>query len=1261
MSNWKIAIDTGGTFTDCIAINPKGEHKRVKVLSTGRMRGTITGSDENGSVQVRQNWNLKRDLLNGYYFGIWQLKENRFKVLSFDPHNSILKISGELPESAIGKDFEVFSNEEAPILAARLVTETTLKDPLPAMDMRLGSTRGTNALLERKGTKSLLIVTQGFADLPRIGTQQRQHLFSLNIQKPNPLYEKVIEVKERIDSKGKILEPLSESEINHVLRKVYQSDCQVVVIALLNSYKNPLHEKTLLHLLRTKGYKYICASHELGQVISYLPRLQTSLVNGYLMPVIADYLSNIKSKLDKYSTLKIMTSSGGLIDSNLFHPKDSLFSGPAGGVIGAASFAERSGINKLLAFDMGGTSTDVSRYSGMYDYVYQTKVGDQAINSPALYIETVAAGGGSVCSFDGFKFSVGPESAGASPGPACYGAGGAFTVTDVNLLLGRIFPEKFGIPVNIEHARKRLAELRSDYSILNNLSENEILQGFFDIANEKMAKAIEKISVAKGYEPAEYSLLAFGGAGGIHACKIAEMLGIERIFIPYDAGILSAAGIAYARIERIIHRQILSSYESVKEDLHKLFDEMKRTADNQLLQDGLKQEDISSQQIFLYLRFEGQNDTIEIPFQKESDIFQDFEKKYNRLFGHYIENRQIELESVKMIVSGGIPELEDNYIPRRIYSPRSLVIHKSFDRGNWFSTPVYDIDELNEGASFDGPAVIINSTSTAFIDRGWNGVVNNHRDLIILRNNKIAGPKKKLDKRPEQVQLELFTNRFRSIAEEMGALLQRTAFSVNIKERLDFSCALLDKWGQLVVNAPHIPVHLGALGICVRKIKKLLELYEGDIVITNHPAYGGSHLPDVTLIAPVYSRDMLIGYVANRAHHGEIGGISPGSMPADAVYLEEEGVCIPPTYIARRGNVDFTSIEKLLSQSKYPTRALIENLADLQASVASIRKGVELMAQLCTDFGADKVSYYMQALHRYANDCVQKILGEVLCADAEATERLDDGSLLKVNISKQENKYVIDFSGTSPQHPTNMNATPAIVNSVVLYVLRLLIDDNIPLNEGILENIVFRLPNCLLNPLFDDDPAKCPAVVGGNVEVSQRLVDTLLKAFNQVACSQGTMNNLLFGNDNFGFYETICGGVGAGKGYAGASAVHQHMTNTKITDPEVMEFRYPVRVERFAIRKESGGKGQWNGGDGAERQIRFLEPVKLTILSQHRNEGPYGIQGGEPGMTGEQWLIRKDGEKELLPGIITINIEANESVLIKTPGGGAFGGKLIRQ
>ncbi|MBN1597898.1 MAG: hydantoinase B/oxoprolinase family protein [Bacteroidales bacterium] len=1253
MSKWKIWIDTGGTFTDCMAISPDCSEHRVKVLSTGTLRGKITDVYSPGKFKIEQNWEIDNDILLGFKFRFLNDKTGyETEILSFNSAHSLLELKDKSTKAANNAEFEISSGEEAPLLAARIATSTPLEKQLPAIDIRLGSTKGTNALLERKGSKPMLLITKGFADLTVIGNQQRNHLFTLNIQKPEQVFAKVIEVNERIDANGNVIQELTEPEINKVLRQVFHLKPQVVVISFMNSYRNPQHEKIFLNLLNTAGIKFVCASFQLDQNIKYLPRTQTLLVNGYLMPVIDKYLNNIRKGIQPDSSLKIMTSSGGLVDSNSYHPKDSLLSGPAGGVAGAAGIGKAMGFDKLISFDMGGTSTDVARYNNQFNYVYQTKVGGQQIMSPALYIETVAAGGGSVCGFDGHRFYVGPESAGASPGPACYGAGGPLTLTDVNLLLGRLDPKYFGIPVRRNDAKSKLVELKGKYPSIRQIADEDILNGFLDIANEKMAKAIEKISVRKGYEPSEYILLAFGGAGGMHVCKIAEILGIGKIIIPYDAGILSAVGIGNAQIEYIASRQILTLYDQYKDKLIDLLEELREEAVNNLKEQGFKDNEIDVKKIVLMLRFRGQDNVLEITYSKGKSIPEEFKSEYEKLFGHYIENQAIEVESVKLFAAGGsVSErvLQNNY---KEYIPERQSEQECYVNGKWSRTAVYNVDELKEGAIIDGPAIILNKTSTSFIDQDWRAAVKQLKNMLVEKVD--TGKDSKEFNKPDEVLLELFTNRFMSVVSDMGALLERTAFSVNIKERLDFSCALLDNKGYLVVNAQHIPVHLGALGLCVRKIISEFLLEEGDIIITNHPAYGGSHLPDVTLIAPVYHNGNLVAFLANRAHHAELGGISPGSMPANATNLEEEGVVISPVYLMRKNKPDFKGVQNILLNAKYPTRSINENMADIRAAVASIRLGQKLMNEMCMEYGIDRILQYINKLKDYASACLREKLN-ITTLPVSAVELLDDGNKIAVSINRSDDFITISFEGTSGQHKKNMNATPAIVQSAVLYFLRLLIDEDIPLNEGLLENVRIEIPRSLLNPQFTSNPANSPAVVGGNVEVSQRLVDTLLKAFKLSACSQGTMNNLLFGNKKFGFYETICGGVGASEGFQGASAVHQHLTNTRITDPEIMEQRYPVMVEEFSIRKDSGGRGKWNGGEGVIRKIRFLEDVTLTLLSQHREIAPYGMNGGGEGRKGEQYLIRENGERIPFKGIETIEVKRNEVIEIRTPGGGAWG------
>jgi len=943
-----------------------------------------------------------------------------------------------------------------------------------------------------------------------------------------------------------------------------------------------------------------------------------------------------------------MTSAGSLVSANNFHPKDSLLSGPAGGVVGASIIAKKSGVSNLITFDMGGTSTDVSRYSGDFDYRYELEVGDARINSPAIAIETVAAGGGSICGFDGYKLFVGPESAGAFPGPACYGAGGPLTITDVNLLLGRLDTKQFGIPVFVEAAGKSLEELMVQIEKKTNQRSNKeaILQGFIDIANEIMAGAIRKISISKGYDPKDFAMVAFGGAGGLHACDVAEILGIQTILLPKDAGLLSAYGIGNARIERFAEKQILSPFNDANPQLPERFAEIEQEAIEQLTKEGFSATAIEIRQRMLFLRFAGQDSSLEIPFDKPGNIEQTFHQQYELLYGHRVENRTIELEAIRVIASVKADSATDGKTEVDDYFPAPS--HKIKDD----STPVFIREKLKQGAVIQGEALFLDNYSTTCLKKNWQLKIDRHNTAILNQNE---GATNELKQQSQETELELFTNRFMTIAENMGALLQRTALSVNIKERLDFSCALLDANGKLIANAPHIPVHLGGLGVCVQTLLEHFEFEEGDTIVTNHPKYGGSHLPDVTLVTPVFHEKQRIAFVVNRAHHSEIGGISPGSMPPGAKNLEEEGVVIAPFYLIKKGQVNWEGMQDILIKAAYPSRSVKENLADLNAAIAANKNGHDALLELANRYGLNKVTRYFDLLRTHAASKMRETLKKFPKGTYSAVETLDDGSVLKVTIHLTDGQCVLDFTGSSAVHPGNMNATKAIVYSVAIYVLRLLLNEPVPLNEGLLDPVTIKLPGGLLNPDFNDELSKCPAVVGGNVEISMRLTDTLLKAFGVMAASQGTMNNTLFGNEKFGYYETICGGCGAGEGFHGTSAVHHHMTNTRITDPEIMEHRYPVRLDEFSIRNNSGGEGQWNGGNGIVRKITFLEPVNLSVLTQRRVSGPYGLKGGKEGKPGRQKVIRKTGEVITLQSIQNIDIEAGDQFVIETPGGGGYG------
>lgn len=1260
-ARWKIWVDTGGTFTDCLAYSPTGNLQRVKVLSDSTLRGILVKPIDSNHWQIRQNWpSQQTDIFNGYTMQVSSSKHSA-RITKFDPDTSTITLEESLPEDLAGVDFTMTAFEEAPILAARLATHTPLKQKLPPLEMRLGTTRGTNALLERKGAKTTLLVTKGFKDLLTIGTQQRPDIFALNIQKPQPYYTEVIEVEERLDAQGNVIQALSPENQNKLKNALTTSKPESVAIALLHSYVNPVHEDALAETLRTSEFPFISTSASLTASQKILPRAHTALINAYLAPIIHRYLERIQQHVPQ-GALKVMSSAGGLADAMLYHPKDSLLSGPAGGVVGAASILrqvqhQQSGnFQRLLTVDMGGTSTDVSRYANEFDYRFLTQVGDAEIISPALAIETVAAGGGSICQFKNGTLAVGPESASAYPGPACYGQGGPLTITDVNLLLGRLTEDNFGIPINKSHAQKALDQIKATlqkHDSTSELDDEELLLGFLRIANEKMTDTVRSISVKKGFDPADHSLLAFGGAGGQHACEIASLLGITDIIVPQEAGLLSAYGMGQAVLERFSTRQVLQPYSDVKTKLAAWIDQLTEDATAQCRQEGYSDDVLETRFVKLFLRFKGQESTLEIDYTSPDKILETYQRQYESLFGHWLEDRVVELESIKVVVSTLPPPLPKPE-QRKNYSPKPISSQQSRTRSGWLSIPVYDWDQLVPGASFSGPALLTSPTTTLWLETGWDLQIDGYRNALLHQKEKTELT---TNEAPEAIQLSLFTNRFSSVASGMGALLERTSFSVNVKERLDFSCALLDANGELIVNAPHIPVHLGSLGICVRKVREHLSIGKGDIVITNHPGYGGSHLPDVTLISAVYVKEKLLGYVANRAHHAEIGGTRPGSMPTQATTLEEEGVVIAPTYLVKGGEPQWEAIRALFTESRYPTRNIEENMADLNGGMASIRWGIQALQQLAEQYGTDQIPHYMQRLKERASQQMVECLRNLKSPSFEASETLDDGSKLQVTCTLADDQtFTIDFTGSSPTHPRNLNANSAIVQSAVIYVLRLLLNKDFPLNEGLLQPIKIIIPpKSILNPSFDDNPAQCPAVVGGNTETSQRLVDTLLKALGLAACSQGTMNNVLFGNEQFGYYETIGGGTGAGPDFSGTDAVHQHMTNTRITDPEVLEFRYPVRLDEFSVREHSGGSGQWTGGNGIIRKLTFLAPVSLTVLTQHRSVRPYGLEGGAPGKTGKQWIICSNGTEESLEGIDQAEMMKGDQFIIHTPGGGGFG------
>jgi 5-oxoprolinase (ATP-hydrolysing) len=1259
LTPWQIWIDTGGTFTDCIALDPEGELLRCKVLSSGALRDRVE-EVEGGGLRLGSGSSLPDDFLTGVE--LYPLGETSgVTIREHDASTGWVRLAGPVPEILReGSPVELRSGEEAPMLAARLITGTPFGASLPPVAMRLATTRGTNALLTRRGARTAHFITAGFEDLLDIGGQQRPELFALHIQKAEPLPELVIGVGERLAADGSVIEPLDRERLASDISDLQSRGIACASITLLHGHRNPVHEIELEDMLVEAGFQYVARSSALSPFQGLLRRSETCTVDAYLGPVISEYLGAVETGLGAdTSGLHVMTSAGGLVGADAYRSMDSLLSGPAGGVVGAALTGHRCGRDRVIAFDMGGTSTDVSRVDGDFEYVFSHQVGPVELAVPALAIETVAAGGGSICRVEQGRLAVGPQSAGAMPGPASYGAGGPLTLTDVNLLLGRLVAERFPIPIDLDAAKARFDELRGelDEAGRGTGSDEEILEGLLRIADERMAEAIRHISIRKGIDPTGFALVAFGGAGGQHACRLAELLGMEEVILPADAGLLSALGLGHAVVERFAQREILRPLDEVSDRLDGWLQELAEQASKALVDEGVG-DDIDDPRRIVELRYVGQDATLEIEPVPGEDLESLFEEAYFRLFSYRPRERGVEVVSLRVVVRNRRPQVVPVTEGREEMSQpiEPVRSQRCFMGGAWREVPCYEAAEMASGAEIAGPALVQQEHSALVVRPGWRA-----RSLGDGGVRLVAGRDDSTDdvatsvSRPQAVELELMSNRFSSIAREMGEMLQRTAISTNIKEREDFSCTLLDPMGRLVVNAPHIPVHLGAMGLCVRELIAHRALDPGDVVVTNHPAFGGSHLPDVTLVAPVHLDGRLLGYVACRAHHAEIGGIRPGSVPPDAKSLAEEGVVIPPTLILEAGEPRWERVERLLEDGPYPTRTLADNLADLRAMLAAILRGCEALANLAEKVGFEHVLEHMDALRHQAAWQVEAVLERMEDGRYEGRQLLDDGSPLVATFTIKGNRAILDFAGSADVHEGNLNATPAIVHSVTMYVMRLLVDVELPLNEGLLEPIEIRIPRGLLNPEYTADPELCPAVVGGNVETSQRLTDTLLEALSVAGCSQGTMNNLSFGDASFGYYETVAGGSGAVDGFDGASGVHTHMTNTRITDPEVIEHRYPVRLHRFAIRSGSGGEGRWRGGNGLVREIEFLAPLEFSILSQHRVSAPYGMAGGGEGAVGRQVIVSADGSRRDLSGIDGAEVAAGDRVVLETPGGGGYG------
>lgn len=1210
MSEWRLSADTGGTFTDCLAEGPDGIVRRGKVLSSGHLRSSIRkikGSSLTITALPSLNveWLAGNDVrVNGRVVGTIQ------EAL---PDHLLLERPVENCDA--GDIIEIESGLEAPVLAMRMLVPE-LADPGQPLTFRLGTTKGTNALLEHKGAPVAMFLTKGFEDLLIIRDQKRPDLFAREIRRDSPLYDNVFGISGRIDTGGKETEPLDEDRLAECGRRAIEDGCTVAAVCFLNSWASSHHEERAVEVLQSVGFSVISASSRIRPLIKYLDRSDTALVNATLSPVMDAYLDQVQSGIHG-SPLWIMTSAGGLVSRDRFHAVDSLVSGPAGGVLGAVEAGRRAGMNKIIGLDMGGTSTDVSRWKDRLELRQQLQVGNARILTPAMPIETVAAGGGSICGYRDGRLFVGPESAGANPGPASYGAGGPLCLTDIHLLLGRIDPKGFSIPIRMEDARNRLDE------ILKQSGESDwraLAEGFLTIATERMTHAIRQVTLRDGEDPSGYGLVVFGGAGGLHACRVASQLGIRRILFPSDAGILSAKGIHYAPRESVKEVQFFSQDIDDVSKLDDAFQRLVSMARQDLSADGVNHARMADPLCSVYLRITGQEAGMSVQWKRGTSLLDGFKEKFVATFGYFPKSPVLEIIKLRVHL---MEEIEP--MPRESFNDEPV----------------------------PGPSVIRDPFGTFFVEKGWSAIRGDSGGIEIVRSGSVE---KESGKPLGKVRKTLVMNRLEGLVEEMGDQLQRTALSTNIRERLDFSCALLDANGRLLVNAPHIPVHLGAMGLCVRECAKRLPIGPGDVILTNHPGYGGSHLPDVTLIRGLFdNQGQLAGYLANRAHHAEWGGKSPGSMPADASSLAEEGVVFEPRYIIRNGADRFEEIEDALTSAAYPSRALHENRIDLEAQLASLQRGVQLFDGLIGEYGTKTVQNYFKDFYQEAADSLSAVLTSRSFTERQAEESLDDGHVIRVTVSGKEKGLTVDFTGTSPVHEGNLNATPAIVQSAVLYVLRLLLDKPMPLNEGLLEDVKIRLPDCFLNPDFPEDPDRCPAVVGGNVETSQRVVDALIRAFGLMAAGQGTMNNFLFGNERFGYYETIGGGSGAGDSFDGASGVHVHMTNTAITDPEILEQRFPVKCREFSLRKNSGGAGLQVGGDGLVREVEFLEPVTVSLLTQNRLKGARGAAGGLDGKPGCQWVVRSNQDPEPINGIAQVELQAGEAIRIETPGGGGWG------
>jgi 5-oxoprolinase (ATP-hydrolysing) len=1136
--------------------------------------------------------------------------------------------------------------------------------PIPpgAIDVvRMGTTVATNALLERKGDRTVLAITRGFADALRIGYQHRPKLFVRHIELPSMLYEQVVEIDERLGAHGDVVRPLDLQQAERDLRAAFDRGIRSCAIALLHGYRHHQHEAQLDELARRIGFAQVSVSHQVSPLMKLVARGDTTVVDAYLSPVLRRYVKQVAAQLPGVK-LQFMQSSGGLADAQQFHGKDAILSGPAGGIVGAARTAQQAGIGKIISFDMGGTSTDVAHFAGEYERAFDAEVAGVRLRAPLMQIHTVAAGGGSICQFDGVRLRVGPESAGADPGPASYRRGGPLTVTDCNVLLGRIRPEFFPAvfgeagdsPLDAAVVADRFRVLAADIERATAVPQTPqgVAAGCVRIAVENMANAIKKISVQRGHDVTEYTLSCFGGAAGQHACLVADALGMQTVFMHPLAGVLSAYGIGLADVTVMKQRAI----EAVLDDralanLATPFATLVAEARDALLSQGVPVADITIERR-VALKYEGTDSTLQLPIEEDAaTLTATFLDQYRVRYGFLMPERRLVVESISAEAVGKTHQSRAKAQPTTARSSAAPVTRPVFFDGRWHDTPFVDRAALQPQDTITGPAILRERNTTIVIDPGWRAEVTPLNHLILRRVQPLQRASA-IGTRVDPVLLEVFNNLFMSIAEQMGVTLANTATSVNIKERLDFSCALFDEHGNLIANAPHMPVHLGSMGESVQEIMRRRgeTMRPGDVYVLNAPYAGGTHLPDVTVVMPVFLQGTPSFFVAARGHHADIGGITPGSMPSDSSHIDEEGVLLDNVQLVTNGIFLEGELRALLGGGKYPARNVEQNLADLRAQVAACQKGAAELAAMVEHFGLQVVQAYMQHVQDNAEEAVRRVIDALTDGDFEYA--MDNGArvCVSIRIDKQSRAARIDFAGTSPQQPNNFNAPVSVTRAAVLYVFRTLVNDEIPMNAGCLKPLQILVPEAsMLKPQY---PA---AVVAGNVETSQVVTDCLYGALGVLAASQGTMNNFTFGDGAHQYYETIAGGSGAGPDFDGTSAVQTHMTNSRLTDPEVLEWRFPVRLEDFRIRRGSGGAGRHRGGDGSERRVRFLQPMTAVLLANHRIVAPFGLAGGRPGATGQNWIERVDGSIERFGATHSAQVGAGDIFVIQTPGGGGFG------